>query len=54
VDLGFAPFEQMAIHPDPAIAVVKGLGGHGGFLCSKRVGLVFSRLALHGCVADDL
>ena len=34
VHLGVAPVDHMAIHPDPAITVVKSLGGHGGFLCS--------------------
>src|SRR5271167_4931911 len=30
VDLGVAPVDHMAIHPDPAITIVKRLSGHGG------------------------
>ena len=32
--LGVAPMDQMAIHPDPAITIVKSFGGHGDFLSS--------------------
>jgi hypothetical protein len=51
MDVGFTPRDDVAIHPDPAITVVKGLAGHG-FLSSKRVGLVFWRLELHGSRRD--
>ena len=32
--LSVAPVDQMAVHPDPAITIVKSFGGHGDFLSS--------------------
>src|SRR6202522_4623878 len=44
VDLGVAPVDHMAIHPDPAITVVKSLGGHGGSsIVASRFGFLAIR-----------
>jgi hypothetical protein len=46
--LGVAPVDQLAIEPDPSVAIVKCLRGHCAFLSFEAVGLVFARLELHG------
>src|SRR6202021_4275428 len=41
---GVAPVDPMAIHPDPAITVVKSLGGHGGSsIVASRFGFLAIR-----------
>jgi hypothetical protein len=38
MDVGFAPRDQLAVEPDPAVAVVKGAGfGHAGFESCREV-----------------
>src|SRR5277367_6312318 len=32
VHFGFAPLDHLTIEPDPSVAIVKCLGGHGAFL----------------------
>src|ERR1700722_11466476 len=41
VHLGVPPVDHAAIHPDPAITIVKGLGGHGVFPLFRASGFGF-------------
>ena len=52
VNLGVAPVDHMAIHPDPAITVVKSLGGHGGFLCCSEPVGILGEWSYMDCVAS--